>query len=128
MKLEIKNAIKIDDQIEKIKEIHDCQVMEKGNAIYFIYQNEMDEKVIIKCQSNSVSINRFSNPHTLMTFEKGVNHIFDIPTPMGIQQLVTSTHSYQFDEENKVLNLSYDLLQPESLAQFATYRLEMKWY
>lgn len=127
MKLEIKNIITIDGQIETIKEKHDCQVKEKENNLYLIYKNEAAEKVIIKCHQKTLSINRFSNPHTIMTFERDVQHFLTIPTPMGIQTLITQTDYYQFEEDQQKVMLSYKLLQPESLVQFAAYHLEIKW-
>lgn len=128
MKIEIRNTILIDDQVEKIKEVQNCQLHEKGKYLYFVYQNAEDEKVVIKCDARSLVMNRFSNPYSIMTFEKGVTHVFNIPTPLGIQQLVIDTAEYQFDPKKQKIIISYKLVQPESLAIFANYQLEILWY
>ncbi|VTS18475.1 Uncharacterized protein conserved in bacteria [Streptococcus pseudoporcinus] len=128
MKIEIRNTILIDDQVEKIKEVQNCQLHDKGKHLYFVYQNAEDEKVVIKCNDRSLMINRFSNPHVTMAFEKGATHAFNIPTPLGVQQLITDTADYQFDLKKQKLTISYQLVQAESLAVFADYQLEILWY
>ncbi|MBA2795297.1 DUF1934 domain-containing protein [Streptococcus porcinus] len=128
MKIEIRNTILIDDQVEKIKEIQNCQLHKKGKHLYFVYQNTEDEKVVIKCDDRLLVMNRFSNPHSIMTFEKGVTHAFNIPTLLGIQQLVTDTAEYQFNLKKQQITISYKLVQPESRAIFANYQLEILWY
>ncbi|WP_398587296.1 DUF1934 domain-containing protein [Streptococcus sp. sy010] len=126
MKIEIKNKIDLDGQIELIHEEHDVVVTEKNDWLYLIYQNDDAEKVVIKCQNQEMIMTRFGQPNTIMRFVNGAYALASIPTPMGLQQLVTLTKS--FDRSENSLRVTYDLLPNEEANQvFASYTLQISW-
>lgn len=126
MKIAIKNKIDLDGQIELIHEEHEVVVTEKKGQLYLVYQNAEAEKVVIKCQEKEMVMTRFGQPNTIMRFVAGSYGLSSVPTPMGLQQLVTLTKS--FDLRDNCLNLSYDLLPNEEATQaFASYDLQISW-
>lgn len=128
MKIEITNEISSDGQLEKIKEVRDCQVYEKGDFSYLLYYNDENEKVIIKSNQSQMMMTRFSRPKTIMTFITGQPQSFVIPTPLGLQQFQIDTHDYDFNLNDRTITLNYCLLQADGKETFATYRLDIKWY
>lgn len=128
MKIELLNNIQIDDQTELFHEVYEGEVLEKAGWLYLIYQNNDQEKVVIKIKSEELVMTRFGQPQTLMRFVKGQAAPATIPTPMGIQRLTTQTTQFQLDKEAGKLRLAYDLLtDPEASQALANYRLNISW-
>lgn len=128
MKIQLNNTIQIDDQTELIHELYKGEVVEKSGGFYLIYQNNDQEKVVIKVKSTELVMTRFGTPQTLMRFVAGSQAPATIPTPMGVQQLVTVTTFFKLDEVAKTVQVSYDLLtSPEAEQALATYTLTISW-
>ena len=72
MEIKIKNKIKVDDQVEIIEEIHECELMEKGDYTYLVHHNSEEEKVVIKLNQEELIMTRFSNPKSIMRFSAKV--------------------------------------------------------
>ena len=128
MKLEINNKINLGDQTELVHEVHDCQVVEKGESLYITYINSAKEKVVIKCQEQELTMTRYSNPKSIMRFHSEFPALVAIPTPLGIQQLKTETSHFATHWDDQRVRIDYDLKQAETDALFAAYELELKWY
>ncbi|MGT2887576.1 DUF1934 domain-containing protein [Streptococcus didelphis] len=127
MKIEIKNIITMDKEVEIITETYDGQLIEKGDYLYLIYQNEEAERVVIKYNLTDLTMTRFSKPQTVMTFSKKGPKRISIATPLGPQVFVTDTVFYRLDDKQNLLELKYKLLQADTDKLFATYHLEIKW-
>lgn len=128
MQIEIKNTITIDDQVEMIREVYDCELVEKTGWHYLIYQNSEQEKVVIKIKSDEMVMTRFSTPQSLMRFVKGGVSTAHIPTPMGVQKLLTDSKTFELNSQEQLLRISYDLLMSMEHEQaLASYDLEISW-
>ncbi|MBY5004819.1 DUF1934 domain-containing protein [Streptococcus suis] len=127
MQIYLKNEIDLDGQLEVIDQTFPVEVKEKGGKLYFIYQNEEEEKVVIKCDEEELVMTRFSNPKSIMRFVKEQEAIVTIPTPMGIQHFVTQTSLYQLSAELQELVLHYDLNGLENQQKFASYKMKISW-
>lgn len=128
MQIEIKNTITIDDQVELIREVYDCELGDKAGWLYLIYQNGEKEKVVIKIKADEMVMTRFSNPQSLMRFVKNGRSSAQIPTPMGVQKLVTDCQRFILLADEKHLTITYDLLlSPDHDQELANYQLELSW-
>ena len=127
MNITIKNQIQLDGETELIKQVYPVQVTEKNDQIYLVYQNEENEKVIIKCGVEELVMTRYSTPKSIMRFHKDNPALVAIPTPIGMQYLMTETDLYHFDIENNRVRINYQLKQIETEAVFADYQLEIQW-
>lgn len=127
MTIIIKNTIRYDDQVEKIKEEYPSQFFEKGNYDYLIYQNAENEKVVIKFNSEEMTISRFSKPQSIMKFSKDKQALIAVPTPVGIQQFLTDTSYFKLDSLQQKVTIAYKLLLESNQLEFADYYLEIKW-
>ncbi len=127
MQLTIKNQINLDDQTELIKQVYTVEVTEKNHQLYLIYTNEENEKVIIKCSKNEMLMTRYSLPKSIMRFHRDSPALVTIPTPLGLQQLVTVTQKFYTDFEKQMIAIDYQLRQLETEALFAEYQLELSW-
>ena len=127
MQIRLRNEIQLDQEIEVIDQVYPVEVTEKNGQIYLIYQNEDDEKVVLKCGELELVMTRFSNPKSVMRFIADQQALVHIPTPVGVQSFVTDTFAYQLDRSSQLLSLSYHLKQGDGEAIFATYQLEIKW-
>ncbi|KHD46025.1 DUF1934 domain-containing protein [Streptococcus hongkongensis] len=127
MTILIKNTIRYDDQIEKIKEEYSSQFQEKGRYYYLSYQNTEEEKVVIKFNTEEMTISRFSQPQSIMKFKKNKQALIAIPTPVGIQQFITDTSTFELNERDQKVIVTYKLLQASSQLEFAQYQLEIEW-
>ncbi|MET3559226.1 uncharacterized beta-barrel protein YwiB (DUF1934 family) [Streptococcus rupicaprae] len=127
MKIRMRNEIQLDHEMEVICQEFDVQVQEKNGQLYLIFQNDEDEKVIIKCDEAELTMTRFSNPKSVMRFIKHQEAILALPTPMGIQHFVTDTKAYELDRTQQVLRLDYDLKPLESDQLFASYEMVICW-
>lgn len=126
MRITIKNHIDIAGETELIHEVHEGELAVKGDYQYFIYRNNEGEKVILKFNSSELVMTRFSKPQSLMRFVSGKMALCSVPTPMGLQQLVTRTEELMLSQTS--LKLTYDLL-PNAEAEdvFASYRMMISW-
>lgn len=126
MKITIKNKIQMGSETELIHEEHQGDLTIKGDYSYLLYQNEEKEKVVLKFKADELLMTRFSSPQTLMRFQANDLALCSIPTPMGIQKMVTKCHDFRLTAEQ--LTLSYDLLpHAEAEESFASYQMAISW-
>ena len=124
MKIRMRNKIQFDDQLEVVDQLYDVELREKGEFSYLLFDNEDQEKVVIKFQEDELVMSRFSNPKTIMRFLKESDSLAYIPTPMGMQEFIIQTSHYEVGEEK--IELAYQLQNKEGVP-FANYRLEITW-
>lgn len=128
MKITLKNTITIDDQVEIFHETYEGELVDKGGWHYLIYQNSDQEKVVIKVKTDELVMTRFGSPQTHMRFVAGGLAPATIPTPMGVQSLVTNSRAFQLDVLGQQVQLSYDLLTSEEAElPLASYDLQISW-
>ncbi|WP_061593563.1 DUF1934 domain-containing protein [Streptococcus gordonii] len=127
MKIRMKNKIQLDGQTELIDQMYDAEWTQKGAYHYLLFKNEEDEKVVLKFHDTELNMTRFSNPKTLMRFIKDDRTLVGVPTPMGMQTLMTDTRRYYLDLEKQIIFLDYQLKTPDGERLFATYRMEISW-
>ncbi|HFI0621511.1 TPA: DUF1934 domain-containing protein [Streptococcus suis] len=127
MNIRLQNEIDLDGQLEVIDQTFPVEVRVKDGKHYLIYQNEEEEKVVIKCDEEELVMTRFSNPKSIMRFIKEQEAIVTIPTPMGIQHFVTQTNLYELSAEQQELVLHYDLNGLENHKKFASYKMHIEW-
>lgn len=125
MQVKITNKISYDDQTEQVIQTYDCQLKEKAGFDYLIYQNEENEKVIIKSNHESMTMSRYTNPLTVMKFQDDLDHLMGIATPMGQQYFVIKTDSYV--KLDSAIRVQYKLVQENTDLAFAEYDLEITW-
>ncbi|HFI0159766.1 DUF1934 domain-containing protein [Streptococcus suis] len=127
MNIRLQNEIDLDGQLEVIDQTFPVEVRVKDGKHYLIYQNEEEEKVVMKCDEEELVMTRFSNPKSIMRFIKEQEAIVTIPTPMGIQHFVTQTNLYELSAEQQELVLHYDLNGLENQQKFASYKMKISW-
>lgn len=66
VKITIDNLIHIDHETEIIHEEYKGDYHEKNGSHFLVYQNEMSEKVVMKYDTEMLTITRFSKPSTIM--------------------------------------------------------------
>lgn len=120
----MRNRIQFDEQLEVIDQLYDVEVHEKGDYSYLLFYNEEKEKVVIKFHGQELVMSRFSNPKTIMRFLKDSDSLAYIPTPMGMQEFIIQTSSYEVDGQK--IHLDYQLQNQEGYP-FASYQLEITW-
>lgn len=127
-RIELKNTITIDDQIELFHEVYEGQVQGKGDWLYLTYRNSDKEQVVIKLKDDQLVMTRFSTPQSQMKFQANSLASATVPTPIGVQKLVTRSKSYQLNPAGQQVSLAYDLLlSPESDLPLASYDLIISW-
>ena len=109
MKIRIKNQIQLHGQTELIDQIYDAEWTQKGSYHYLLFKNEENEKVVLKFHDTELTMTRFSNPKTLMRFVKDDRALVGVPTPMGIQTLMTDTRRYHLDLDKQIICLDYQM-------------------
>ncbi|HEM6190053.1 TPA: DUF1934 domain-containing protein [Streptococcus suis] len=127
MNIRLRNEIDLDGQLEVIDQTFPVEVKKKDGKLYLIYQNEEEEKVVLKCDEQELVMTRFSNPKSIMRFVKNQEAIVTIPTPLGIQHFVTQTNLYELSAEQQELVLHYDLNGLENQQKFASYKMKISW-
>lgn len=127
MNIRLRNEIDLDGQMEVIDQTFPVEVKKKDGKLYLIYQNEEEEKVVLKCDEQELVMTRFSNPKSIMRFVKNQEAIVTIPTPLGIQHFVTQTILYQLSADQQELILHYDLNGLENHKKFASYKMHIEW-
>lgn len=125
MKINLKNEIQLDNQVEIVHHRYDVEFKDKGDFAYLIYENEEKERVVLKFHERELVMTRFSNPKSIMRFVKDGEAVVTLPTPMGIQHFVTETTYYQLIGQELILH--YRLKPLEGNQTFASYRLEISW-
>lgn len=126
MKITIKNKIQMGSETELIHEEHQGELVVKGDYFYLVYQNEEAEKVVLKFKADELLMTRFSKPQSLMRFVASDFGFCSIPTPLGIQKIISKTYCFVLEENQ--LQLAYDFL-PHSEAEevLASYQMSISW-
>lgn len=127
MQIRLRNEIDLDGQLEVIDQVYPVEITEKNNQLYLIFLNEEKEKVLIKSGENELVMTRFSDPKSIMRFLADKDAVISLPTPVGIQHFVTSTHRYGLDRNEQEIKLDYDLKTLETGQLFARYRMTISW-
>ncbi|MDO4635554.1 MAG: DUF1934 domain-containing protein [Streptococcus sp.] len=127
MEVTIKNIIKIDDEMEEIVEVYPCEVFLKESHFYLRYTNSEEEKVVLKIGLDEFVMTRFSNPKSVMHFNKNQITEVSIPTPIGYQYFQISCEIFEFDSNENCLKITYSLSQRNLDQVFAYYNLELFW-
>ena len=126
--IRIKNQIKMTDQQEEITEKANGQVIRKSDSYYLTYQNDNQEKVVLKVNSMGLVMSRFSEPKSIMRFYPQEDTQSLIATPLGMRGLTIETRLFFFDECAKEVKVSYRLyLDPEKSQSLADYDLTIGW-
>ncbi|MEW4354236.1 DUF1934 domain-containing protein [Streptococcus pneumoniae] len=125
MKIIIQNEIDLDGEMEVVEEVRDVEVVEKGDFLYLIYQNDEKECVVLKIRDTDCTMTRFSNPKSVMQFVDKEATVTQIATPVGIQILHVVTDTYQ--KEGNQVTIRYALQIPQTGQDLARYHLKIKW-
>lgn len=125
MKIRMINHIQLDDQTEVVDQSYPVEKIQKGKYTYLIFHNDESEKVVLKFDETELVMTRFSNPASIMRFIKDKEVLVSIHTPVGIQQLVTSTHLYHMSEDK--IQLAYQLKTADGKQVFASYEMSIFW-
>ena len=127
MKIRLSNEIQIYNQVEVVDQVYPVEVKQKKDQVYLIFNNEEEEKTVIKCDARELVMTRFSTPKTIMRFLPEKEAIVTLHTPLGIQHFVTATDHYQLYAEEGKIERHYALKQLEGEGIFASYRMEIGW-
>ena len=102
-------------------------ISEKNGHYYFVFTNDENEKVMIKSNSEELTMTRFSTPKSVLRFHRDNPVMVSIPTPLGYQHLLTETSTYHADFDHQLIKMNYELKQPETESVFAEYQMEISW-
>lgn len=128
MKIIIDNKIMMDQDIDMVHEEAYGEYKEKGDFSYLIYTNSEKERVILKFNTSELTVTRFSKPQSMMKFEKDTFAQAQIPSPVGLQRLVTKTTQFALNQGDQELILHYQLLShPEAEEALADYQMRLRW-
>lgn len=128
MKIIIDNKIMMDQDIDMVHEEAHGEYREKGDFSYLIYTNSENECVILKFNTSELTVTRFSKPQSIMKFEKDNFAAAQIPSPVGLQRLVTKTTEFALNQDNQELILHYQLLSHlEAEEALADYQMRLRW-
>ena len=127
MKLEITNYIQVGDQNEAIHQSYEGRLEKKGDYTYLLYQNEEDEKVVLKFKEDELVMTRFSQPQSIMRFVKEQQVPVGIQTPMGLQRFISQTDTFHLNEAEQSLTMTYQLLTADAGSVFARYDFRLIW-
>ncbi|GFH41785.1 hypothetical protein Hs30E_03360 [Lactococcus hodotermopsidis] len=94
-KIIIDNLIEIDSEKEEIHEEFSGEFYEKNDMIFLVYQNELNEKVVMKYNEKMLIMTRFSKPNMIMKLLPDINTTTAIATPLGLQRFEIRTQSYE---------------------------------
>lgn len=95
VKITIDNLINIDHETEIIHEEYTGDYHEKNGSHFLVYQNEISEKVVMKYDTEMLTITRFSKPSTIMKMHPEVVTKTAIATPVGPQRFEIKTQLYK---------------------------------
>ncbi|GAB2022008.1 DUF1934 domain-containing protein [Pseudolactococcus yaeyamensis] len=121
VKITIDNLINIDHETEIIHEEYTGDYHEKNGSHFLVYQNEMSEKVVMKYDTEMLTITRFSQPSTMMKMHPEVVTKTAIATPVGAQHFEIKTQLYKKSATG--FKASYQFWQGET--KIAQYDLEV---
>lgn len=121
VKITIDNLIHIDHETEIIHEEYKGDYHEKNGSHFLVYQNEMSEKVVMKYDTEMLTITRFSKPSTIMKMHPEVVTKTAIATPVGPQRFEIKTQLYKKSATG--FKASYQFWQGET--KIAQYDLEV---
>lgn len=121
VKITIDNLIHIDHETEIIHEEYKGDYHEKKGSHFLVYQNEMSEKVVMKYDTEMLTITRFSKPSTIMKMHPEVVTKTAIATPVGPQRFEIKTQLYKKSATG--FKASYQFWQGET--KIAQYDLEI---
>ncbi|CAM3134835.1 DUF1934 domain-containing protein [Lactococcus laudensis] len=121
VKITIDNLINIDHETEIIHEEYTGDYHEKNGSHFLVYQNEISEKVVMKYDTEMLTITRFSKPSTIMKMHPEVVTKTAIPTPVGPQRFEIKTQLYKKSATG--FKASYQFWQGET--KIAQYDLEV---
>ena len=121
VKITIDNLIHIDHETEIIHEEYKGDYHEKNGSHFLVYQNEMSEKVVMKYDTEMLTITRFSKPSTIMKIHPEVVTKTAIATPVGPQRFEIKTQLYKKSATG--FKASYQFWQGET--KIAQYDLEI---
>ena len=121
VKITIDNLIHIDHETEIIHEEYKGDYHEKNGSHFLVYQNEMSEKVVMKYDTEMLTITRFSKPSTIMKMHPEVVTKTAIATPVGPQRFEIKTQLYKKSATG--FKASYQFWQSET--KIAQYDLEI---
>lgn len=121
VKITIDNLIHIDHETEIIHEEYKGDYHEKNGSHFLVYQNEMSEKVVMKYDTEMLTITRFSKPSTIMKMHPEVVTKTAIATPVGPQRFEIKTQLYKKSATG--FKASYQFWQGET--KIAQYDLEI---
>lgn len=121
VKITIDNLIHIDHETEIIHEEYKGDYHEKNGSHFLVYQNEMSEKVVMKYDTEMLTITRFSKPSTIMKMHPEVVTKTAIATPVGQQRFEIKTQLYKKSATG--FKASYQFWQGET--KIAQYDLEI---
>lgn len=128
MKIIIDNKVIMDQDIDMIHEEAQGDYKEKGDFSYLIYTNSEKERLVLKFNDISLSVTRFGTPQTTMLFKKDAFAAAQIPSPLGLQRLVTKTTHFKLQKQARELTLYYQLLShPEAETALADYQMRLRW-
>lgn len=127
MKIEITNYIQVGDQNEVVHQAYEAEQRQKGDFTYFLYKNEEGEKVVLKFKEDELVMTRFSSPQSIMRFVDQKQVPVGIHTPMGLQQFISQTDSFQLDLAEQNLTMAYRLLAADGESVFAHYDFRLTW-
>lgn len=95
VKIKIDNLIQIGHETEVIHEQFKGDYHQKQGSHFLVYQNELDEKVVMKYDTEMLTVTRFSNPSTIMKMHPEVMTHTAIATPVGPQKFDVKTQAHQ---------------------------------
>lgn len=121
VKITIDNLINIDHETEIIHEEYTGDYHEKDGSHFLVYQNEISEKVVMKYDTEMLTITRFSKPSTIMKMHPEVVTKTAIATPVGPQRFEIKTQLYKKSATG--FKASYQFWQGET--KIAQYDLEV---
>ena len=121
VKITIDNLIHIDHETEIIHEEYKGKKKKKNGSHFLVYQNEMSEKVVMKYDTEMLTITRFSKPSTIMKMHPEVVTKTAIATPVGPQRFEIKTQLYKKSATG--FKASYQFWQGET--KIAQYDLEI---
>ncbi|MGT2960457.1 DUF1934 domain-containing protein [Streptococcus caballi] len=127
MQIHLRNEIDLGGQMEVIDQRFPVEVTEKNGHYYFVFTNDENEKVMIKSNSEELTMTRFSTPKSVLRFHRDNPVMVSIPTPLGYQHLLTETSTYHADFDHQLIKMNYELKQPETESVFAEYQMEISW-
>lgn len=126
MKITITNQIDMGGDTELIHEEYQGELTVKGDYHYLVYTNDDKEKVVLKFKTTELTMTRFSNPQSHMRFAANDLALCSVPTPMGVQKLVTKTSWFAL--AGNEVSLRYDLLpHAEAETGLASYDMTIRW-